>query len=313
MSERIVLVDGFVPIDLLVAELHAGGIATSPVRQGRFPTGPGVVAVLVGPEAGPVDAASLSELPDLQVLMATSVGTNHLPVAAAEQRGIKVLHPVDYCTEEVADHALALIVGLLRSTHAFDGAVRGGKWDFASEMPRRIAGTVVGLFGYGRIARAVAARADALGMRVLATVRAPRTADDGGSIAEFVTFDELLSTCDVLSLHLPLTDETAGTIGAAELAHMRPGSYLVNVSRGALVDETALGEALRSGHLAGAALDVLATEPPSRDDPVLGHRGLVITPHAAWRSPEVAANLARECAALLANALHANKIRKETK
>ncbi|MGW5144788.1 C-terminal binding protein [Rhodococcus koreensis] len=298
MTDRVVVLDDFIPAEVLSDSLAAAGISAEVIHQSEFPSGPGVVALLVGPENTGLESRHLSELPDLRLLSATSAGYDHLPVSAAHERGLWVTRAVDYCTEEVADHAFALTLGLIRSTHTLDGSVRAGEWDVTAAVPRRIAGTVLGLYGFGRIAGAFALRARAVGMTVLVSGRglgdrADELAADG---IEVVGFEELLRRTDVLSPHVPLTPETRGLIDERALTTMRPGGYLVNVSRGGLVDHDALGAALRSGHLAGAAVDVLPNEPPAQDDPILQIPNLVITPHAAWHSPQVARTLAEQSA-----------------
>ncbi|BAH52974.1 C-terminal binding protein [Rhodococcus opacus] len=298
MTDRVVVLDDFIPTRELSDSLATEGISVEVVHQSEFPSGPGVVALLVGPENTGLEPRHLSGLPDLRLLSATSAGYDHLPVSAAHERGLWVTRAVDYCTEEVADHALALTLGLLRSTHVLDRSVHAGGWDVTAAPPRRIAGTVLGLYGFGRIAGAFARRARAVGMTVLVSGR--RLAERSGELAaeglEVVGFDELLRRSDVLSLHIPLTSETRGLIGERALSAMTRGAYLVNVSRGGLVDHDALADALRSGQLAGAAVDVLPNEPPAQDDPALQIPNLVITPHAGWYSPQVAQTLARQSA-----------------
>ncbi|MDI9950928.1 MULTISPECIES: C-terminal binding protein [Rhodococcus] len=298
MTDRVVVLDDFIPAEELSDSLAAAGISADVVHQSEFPSGPGVIALLVGPENTGLQPRHLSDLPDLRLLSATSAGYDHLPVSAAHERGLWVTRAVDYCTEEVADHALALTLGLLRSTHALDRSVHAGGWDVTAAPPRRIAGTVLGLYGFGRIAAAFALRARALGMTVLVSGRG--LGDRAGELTaagiEVVGFEELLRRSDVLSLHVPLTSETRGLIDERALAAMKRGGYLVNVSRGGLVDHDALGAALRSGQLAGAAVDVLPNEPPAQDDPILQIPNLVITPHAAWYSPQVARTLAQQSA-----------------
>lgn len=306
MVEKIVVLDDIVPAPVLAECLAAEGITAEVIVAEEVPTGPGIVALLVGPEAVRLADAHLAALPDLRVLSATSTGYDHLPLRAARARGIQVTHTVGYCTEEVADHALASILGLLRSTTSLDAAVRTGRWDITASPPRRIAGTVLGLYGFGRIGTAVARRACALDIDVLACGRSlasriPELAARGVTVVEW---PELLRRADVLSLHVPLTDETRGIIDAMALAAMSPGSYLVNVSRAELIDHNALGAALRSGRLAGAAIDVLPQEPPAPNDPILRFPNLVITPHAAFYSPDVAETLARHVAADVAAALN---------
>ena len=293
MTDRIVVLVDFIDLGTLRETLGAAGIDVGVEFSSEIPSGAGIIALLVGPETVGLDAHHLDSLPDLRLLAATSAGFDHLPVGAAHDRGVTVTRAVDYCTEEVADHALASILSLLRSIGPLDAAVHQGRWSVVEYPPRRIAGTVLGLYGFGLIAQALASRAAALGMTVLA---AGRSLSAGAPGVEVVEWDELLRRSDVLSLHVPLTPETAGIVDAQALASMKPGSFLVNVSRGGLVDHEALGSALRSGRLAGAAVDVLPAEPPTADDPILQIPNLTITPHSAWYSSAVSGTLARQSA-----------------
>ncbi|MEU4343655.1 NAD(P)-dependent oxidoreductase [Nocardia sp. NPDC023852] len=306
MAEKIVVLDDFIYAPVFAECLAAEGLAVDVIVTKEIPTGTGIVALLVGPETVGLGDPHLAALPDLRVLSATSAGCEHLPLRAARARGIQVTRAVDYCTEEVADHTLASVLGLLRSTASLDSAVRAGRWDVTASPPRRIAGTVLGLYGFGRIGAAVARRARALGIDVLVCGRSldPRTPELVAEGLGVVDWPELLRRADVLSLHVPLTDETRGIVDATALSAMSLGAYLVNVSRGELIDHDALGAALRSGRLAGAAVDVLPQEPPAPDDPILTFPNLVITPHAAFYSPDVAEKLARHVAADVAAALN---------
>jgi D-3-phosphoglycerate dehydrogenase len=200
----------------------------------------------------------------------------------------------DYCIDEVADSALALLLALLRGVVALDRDVRAGRWNDRAAGPlRRVVGTRLGVVGFGRIGRALAARAAALGMEVWATdpVVAPAAISEAG--ARPATLDELLAACEAVSLHVPLTAETERLLGTRELARMPRGSLLVNTARGGLVDTDALLAALESGHLAGAALDALEIEPPTRKEPAPQAPGLIVTPHAAWYSEDAERELKR--------------------
>lgn len=273
----------------LPGELEGALAAASPglvvEHASQLPRGEDVWGLAVGPEFGPVDDAALAALPGLQLLAATSTGTDHLDVAAARGRGIAVTHTVDYCTDEVADHTIALVLALLRQTHRHDADVRRGHWRIGTPGPRRVGGATLGLYGFGRIGRAVADRAAGLGMRVLVHDRAMLTSADL-AVAEQVTRESLLARSDVLSVHVPLTRATRSLVNGDFLAAMKPGAYLVNVARGGIVDEHALEVALHSRRLAGAALDVLDVEPVRSDHPLLDAPGLILTPHAAWYSAE---------------------------
>jgi D-3-phosphoglycerate dehydrogenase / 2-oxoglutarate reductase len=235
-----------------------------------------VVAVLTIDEA--VGAELMQSMPLLRVVATATVGFDHIDVDAADDRGIAVVSVPDYCTQEVADHTIALLYALLRGVVTLDGDVRRGAWNAKAAGPlRRLAELRVGIVGLGRIGNAVAKRLRALGAEVWAHDVVP-VARDG---VRFVELDELLAECDAITLHVPLTRETRGLIGRGQIAAMKPGAYLVNTARGAVVDIGAVLQGLRTGHLGGAALDVLPQEPP----PVapLAPR-LILTPHAAWYS-----------------------------
>jgi D-3-phosphoglycerate dehydrogenase len=208
-------------------------------------------------------------------------------VAALTAAGVQVAHTPGYCDVEVADHAIAMAVALLRNLHTGDANVRAGGWSSRAVGAKRITGSVLGVVGLGRTGALVAVRAAALGMRVLAW--APRTpvarARELG-VTPVATLPELLRASDVVSLHVPLTPETKNLIDADALAVMPPGAGLVNCGRGELVDLGALHAALESGRLGGAALDVLDTEPPPEDHLALALPRTIITPHLAWLSPQ---------------------------
>jgi D-3-phosphoglycerate dehydrogenase len=235
-----------------------------------------VVAVLTIAE--PVGAELFAQLPALRVVGTATVGFDHIDIEAAEERGVAVVSVPDYCTQEVADHTLALLYALLRGVVALDRDVQRGGWNArAAGALRTLAELRVGVVGLGRIGGAVATRLLALGVEVWANDVFP-VARDG---VRFVELDELLAECDVVTLHVPLTSETRGLIGRAQLALMKRDALLVNTSRGVVVDIGAVLEALRGGRLGGAALDVLPQEPPPMA-PLAPN--LVLTPHAAYYS-----------------------------
>jgi D-3-phosphoglycerate dehydrogenase len=232
-----------------------------------------------------VDAAWLDRMPSCRAVIRYGVGVDTIDVEAATARGVWVVNVPDYGTEEVADHALALILALLRGVAVLDRSVRAGAWDesAAGEL-RRLSRLTLGVVGHGRIGAAVTARAAAFGMRVLA-----HDAREGvvAPPASAVSLDELLETGDVITLHAPLTADTHHLIDAAALALVQPGSYLVNTARGGLVDARAVIDALEDGRLAGAGLDVFEHEPPEGVERELAlHPRVIATPHAAWSSRE---------------------------
>ncbi len=295
----IAVTDAIVDPTAMASELPrrwAGGVVT----EAGVPSGSSVVALLSGPGTD-VSAATLDGLPGLRVIVVTSMGWDHVDTDAARARGVVVVGVEPYCVDEVAEHTIALVLDLLRGVTRLDESVRAGSWDHAG-VGRTVRGTTLGLVGLGRIGAAVAWRASALGMIVSAydPLFEPGAA---GEVHVVSSLGKLVSENDVVSLHVPLTPETKGLFGHELLGRFREGSYLVNVSRGELVTEAALGTALRNGTLAGAALDVLVHEPPRRDDPVLGFPRTVLTPHAAWYSPEAVDRLSHSAGRALARAL----------
>jgi D-3-phosphoglycerate dehydrogenase len=235
-----------------------------------------VVGVLTIGE--PVGAELFAQLPALRVVATATVGFDHIDIDAAQECGVAVVSVPDYCTQEVADHALALLLGLVRGVVALDRDVYQGGWNAKVAGPlRTLAELRVGIVGLGRIGGAVAARVLALGAEVWAHDVLPVAHD----AVRLVGLEELLAECDAVSLHVPLTRETRGLIARTQIASMKSDALLVNTSRGAVVDVGAVLEALRAGHLGGAALDVLPQEPPAAA-PIAPN--LVLTPHAAYYS-----------------------------
>jgi D-3-phosphoglycerate dehydrogenase len=278
--------------DAGVRESFAAGIRqrySGPVQVDRcadIPAGPGIVGLAVAPPTE-LSASALGRLPGLRVLVAASAGYDHVPMAAASAAGLVVAHTPGYADIEVADHAIASVAMLLRGLHRSDRQVRSGLFSPGATGARRVSGASLGIAGFGRIGRLVAHRALALGMRVL--VWAPRTAAETVRSAGAVPVPELadlLAGCVVLSLHLPLTDQTRGIIGEREIALLKRGSYLVNTGRGELVDVAALGRAIADGRLGGAALDTFTTEPLQASSPELTFENTVLSPHSAWYSPQ---------------------------
>lgn len=280
MGRRVVLLDPAGTLDAVAEGLgDLPGVALE--RAHTLPAGPGVVAVLVPPEI-PVGPSELARLPDVRLVAATATGFDHLDLEAIAAAGAWATHCPGYCDDEVADHAIALAVNLLRGVSALDGTARAGLWELEPIRPRRIAGSVLGVIGLGRIGRQVAQRGLALGMRVRAHDPLLESSPVPG--VELVRLSELLAGVDVLTLHCVLTPQTRGMIDARALAAMPDGAYLVNCARAGLVDHAALGEALGSGRLGGCALDVLPVEPPPGGEPAFTWPRTIINPHAAYYS-----------------------------
>jgi D-3-phosphoglycerate dehydrogenase / 2-oxoglutarate reductase len=275
--------------DAFAAAVRAGGHQPDGYEldySHRAPAGPAVVGIAVAPPVR-VTAEHLTALPGLRVAAAASAGYDHLDAAALAARGITLTHTPGYCDTEVADHAIAMTCALLRNLHAGDTHVRAGGWSSRAVGARRITGAALGVVGLGRTGSLVVQRGAALGLRVRAW--APRTPPEAARAlgAEPVAaLRDLLAASDVITLHVPLTPDTRNLIDADALAAMRPGASLVNCGRGELVDLRALRDALESGQLSGAALDVLDHEPPPPDHPALALPRTILTPHLAWLSAE---------------------------
>jgi D-3-phosphoglycerate dehydrogenase len=246
----------------------------------------------------PLSAAVLSELRHCRVIARYGVGVDNVDVAAATRLGIWVTNVPGFCATELAEHTLGFILSLGRRLPKLDRAVRHGTWETIGVMgpTRRLSELTLGLVGFGRVGREVAQRATAFGMRVLATAPHTTTATMAESGVQKVSLDELLERSDFVSLHLPLTAETRHLIDERRLRRMRPSAYLINTSRGAIVDEAALVRALQEGWIAGAGLDVLEVEPPRPDSPLLSLENVILTPHASYYSDDSLAYLQRSVA-----------------
>jgi D-3-phosphoglycerate dehydrogenase / 2-oxoglutarate reductase len=239
-----------------------------------------VVALVTGDVA--IGEADIAPYPNLRAVVTCSVGTDHLDLDALAARGILGLNTATYCTEEVSDHAIACVLAGWRRLWRLGASVQAGEWSYsAAGTPRRFDRSRLGIVGLGRIGRAVARKAGALGIEVVA--HDPCADADG---IPLLPLEELLAGSDAVTLHVPGRRDAGPLLGRAELALMQPHAVLVNVSRPGLVDHEALLEALRTGRLAGAALDVWPEEPPSPGDPHLATPGLIVTPHGAWFSAE---------------------------
>lgn len=281
---RVVLIDEVG--DVAVARgVLAGHPGVAVERADMLPTGEDVVGLLVGTEVE-VGAPQLEALPAVRIVAATATGYDHLVLDEIAAAGAWATHCPGYCDEEVAEHAVAFALDLLRGVTLLDRSVRAGRYDYLEAPGRRVTGAVLGIVGLGRIGREVARRGRALGMRVLAADPAVDPSD--AADAELVALEELLRTSDVVTLHAPLNEHTRELIGADQLAAMRPDACLINCARTGLVDHDALGEALHAGRLGGCALDVLPREPPRTDEPALSWPRTLINPHAAWFSPQSA-------------------------
>jgi D-3-phosphoglycerate dehydrogenase len=251
----------------------------------------------------PLGEEAFSGLPGLKAVVRHGVGVNHIDLAAATRHGVTVCNVPDGSTNEVADHAMALLLALGRKIVLLNGKVREGRWTYEDAAPLfRLASCTVGIIGAGRIGRAFAGRARAFGMRVFAFDELARAK---GGIPDWITMTDLgtlLRESDFISIHCP-QDGNIDLLGAAELAKMKRTAFLINVSRGGIVNEEALARALADGVIAGAAVDVVLREPISPDSPLLRLDNFICTPHMAYYScasvDDLAAKLAEEAVRLL--------------
>lgn len=235
-----------------------------------------------------IDERVMQACPELQLILVAATGTNNIDLQAAQRRSITVCNCQAYGTPSVAQHTLMLMLVLVTRFESYRQAVRDGAWQRSSQFCLldypigELSGRTLGILGYGELGQEVGRLASAFGMRVLVGALPGREHPERPNLAE------LLPQVDVLSLHCPLTEQTHHLIGAEQLALMKPGSLLINAGRGGLVDEQALVDSLRSGHLGGAGFDVLTTEPPVNGNPLLDDSvpNLVVTPHSAWGSRE---------------------------
>ena len=235
----------------------------------------------------PIGRQELEAIRDVRMVGVLATGYNNIDVDALAEKNIPVCNVKAYGVEDVAQHAIALLLELCRQTSLHSASVKSGEWNrldtwcYWKKTPVCLAGKTMGIVGYGAIGQAVARIAHALGMSVLAASRSPKPAPDFQPFA-FAAPAEIWAESDVISLHCPLTPETKHIVNAYTIAAMRQGAILLNTARGPLVDEQAAAQALHSGQLGGLGTDVLAVEPPERDNPLLSAPNTLITPHIAW-------------------------------
>jgi len=238
----------------------------------------------------------MSKLPKLKYIGLLSTGTNVVDLKAAQRRGITVTNVPAYSTDSVAQLVFALLLELCMKTSLHNQAVHDGEWvrsvDFCfTKSPiTELAGKTMGIIGYGSIGRKVAQIALALGMKVAVYSRTKKDNFTGDGI-RWLDFPDLLEQSDVVTLHCPLTEETKGLINKETIGRMKSTAYLINTARGPILDEAAVADALNSGRIAGAGMDVLSTEPPSPDNPLLTAKNCIITPHIAWATKEARVRL----------------------
>ncbi|MFV0333507.1 MAG: C-terminal binding protein [Tropicimonas sp.] len=246
----------------------------------------------------PFTARVFDALPELKQIVRYGVGVNNVDLEAASKAGVQVCNVPDYGMNEVADHALALSLALLRKVVPMNASCHAGGWDYIEAIPiRRLRELTVGVIGLGRIGQVYARKMNAIDLKVIGYDKFyTPNAKDGTDYIAPATVEEIISTADVIAIFCPLTDETRNLIDAKALAAMKPNAVVVNTSRGGIVDEAALAQALRAGRIAGAAIDTTEIEPLPEDSPLRGIPTCLITPHMAWYSEDSASELKRKVA-----------------
>ena len=287
---KIVVLDGYTlnPGDLSWDALSQLGACVVHDRTGAEDVvGRAAGAEIVLTNKTVITSAHLEQLTELRYIGVLATGTNVVDLAAAGRRGIVVTNVPAYSTPSVAQTTIALLLELTHHVGNHVRTVQAGRWtsspDFCYwDFPLiELAGLTMGLVGFGRIASAVSNIAAAMGMKIIACTRTPRTLPD---FVEPADLESVFRRSDVLSLHCPLTDETRHLVNTERLSWMKPAAFLLNTGRGPLIDEPALANALNEGRLAGAGLDVLSSEPPAANNPLLTAKNCLITPHFAWAS-----------------------------
>ncbi len=246
---------------------------------------------LLNTYVGPITADIMAAMPNCMIIARYGIGVDTIDLEAATAAGIIVTNNPTYCIREVAEHALALLLACCRKVPFYDRLIRGGRWEVPPGKPIfRLEGSALGLIGFGNIAREVATRATAFGMRVL--YADPLVTDEQASaLGTKVELQELLREADFVSLHAPLTSATRAMIDDAALALMKPTAYLINCARGAIVDSAALVRALDAGKIAGCALDTTDSEPLPDSHPLRRRENVILSPHVAWYSEQAMAGL----------------------
>jgi len=250
----------------------------------------------------------LSQFTRCKAIGRFGLGVDNIDLPTAKEKGIAVNYVPDYCIREVSDHAMALLLSLIRKVPLSNKLVQSGRWEMPAVVPiRRIEGTVLGLIGFGHIPRLVAPKAQAFGIKVIAHDPFAKADVFKAANVESVDLDTLFKTSDYVSVHAPLLPATRGMMNSAAFAKMKKGAYIVNTARGPLIDEPALIAALDSGQIGGAGLDVVATEPLTKDSPLLGRDNVIISPHTAFYSIEALNELQTKCATDVARVLSGEK------
>ena len=246
-----------------------------------------------------IDEGVLEKLENLRYIGVLATGYNNIDVSACKRRGIVVTNVPSYSTESVVQSVFGLILELYIGIGSQSASVKRGDWAKAPDFCyypmglRELSGKTLGIIGYGSIGRRVKEVALAFGMKVIVNTRTKRVQEDG---FRYVTREELFSESDIVTLHCPLTDENKGMINSAAISLMKPGAIIINTARGGLIVSSELCEALKTGRIAGAGLDVAECEPPAADDPLIAQPNVIVTPHTAWATHEARERLMKKAA-----------------
>jgi D-3-phosphoglycerate dehydrogenase len=282
-------------------------------RMAKSPAADDILAVARDADAILVTYAKLAgdllrQLTRCKAIGRFGLGVDNIDLTAAKECGIAVNYVPDYCLREVSDHAMALLLALARKVPLSNRLVQSGRWELPPITPlRRLDGQTLGLIGFGNIPRVLAPKAQAFGLKVITHDPFVKPEVLAKAAVEGVSFDDLLARSDFISVHAPLMPATRGLVNAAAFAKMKKGALVINTARGPLVDEAALVAALDSGHLGGAALDVVTTEPLEKDSPLAGRDNVILTPHTAFYSVEALEELQTKCAGDVARVLSGEK------
>ncbi|WRS27956.1 C-terminal binding protein [Oscillospiraceae bacterium MB08-C2-2] len=249
----------------------------------------------------------IEHMQNCKMIVKYGIGINNIHYQAATEKGIYICNIPDYGVEEVANHAVAGIMALARKITISDKTLRGGYWGSGKLEPvRRLSNSTVGIIGCGRIGGTVAQRMKAFGVRVIAWDNRAESLADQNPGVEFVDFETLLKESDYISIHCPLDDNTKYLIDAQAIAKMKPTTFIINTARGPIIRESDLIEALQTGKLAGASLDVFESEPVSQENPLLTMENVIVSPHTAWYSMEGITALHTKAATEAVNVLQGN-------
>ena len=311
MSKLIAVTDSpFPSLDLAKAALKR---VDPELRMAKSPTVDDILAVAREADAILVTYAKLPgdllrQLKKCKAIGRFGLGVDNIDIPTAKELGIVVTYVPDYCSQEVSDHAMALLLALARKVPYSNKLVQGGRWEMPAVVPlRRLEGQTLGLIGLGGIPRAMVPKAQSFGLKVIAYD--PFLSKDmfASLRVESVSLDDLYARSDMISVHAPLSPQTRGLVNAAAFAKMKEGVLIVNTARGPLIDEAALLDALDSGKVGGAGLDVVTTEPLPKGSPLVGRDNLILTPHTGFYSIEALEELQTKCATDVARVLSGEK------